>query len=69
VHFAEAGHPVLGDTHYEPQKAAHPLWTAKRLALHAAGLGFVHPMTGKSLRFRSPLPACFEKFLERGRER
>lgn len=64
VHFAEAGHPVLGDTHYQPQKAAHPRWTAKRLALHAAGLGFVHPMTGKALRFRSPLPSCFEKFLK-----
>ncbi|MBI5508098.1 MAG: RluA family pseudouridine synthase [Deltaproteobacteria bacterium] len=63
AHFAEAGHPVLGDTHYEPQRAAHPAWTAKRLALHAAGLGFVHPMTGARLRFASPLPDCFARFL------
>ncbi len=27
-----------------------------RLALHAADLGFIHPTTGKSLRFQSPMP-------------
>ncbi len=68
VHFAEAGHPVLGDPHYEPEKARHRLWTAPRLALHAAALGFVHPVTGKRLRFTSPLPEPFVRFLERARE-
>ena len=29
---------------------------APRLALHAAELGFTHPITGKPLRFQSPLP-------------
>jgi len=67
VHFAEAGHPVLGDTHYAPDQAAHPLWKARRLALHAAGLGFVHPMTGAHLRFASSLPQCFVDFLARAR--
>jgi 23S rRNA pseudouridine1911/1915/1917 synthase len=67
VHFSEAGHPVLGDQHYEPEKAAHPGWTEKRLALHAAGLAFVHPMTGARLRFRSALPECFGDFLSRAR--
>jgi 23S rRNA pseudouridine1911/1915/1917 synthase len=28
-----------------------------RQALHAAVLGFVHPVTGETLRFESPLPA------------
>jgi 23S rRNA pseudouridine1911/1915/1917 synthase len=69
VHFAEAGHPVLGDTHYEPRKAAHPLWTTRRLALHAAALGFVHPMTGAHLRFSSDMPECFVHFLELARAR
>jgi 23S rRNA pseudouridine1911/1915/1917 synthase len=68
VHFAEAGHPVLGDTHYEPQKAAHPLWTARRLALHAAVLGFAHPITGAHLRFSSNMPECFVHFLKRARD-
>jgi len=36
-----------------PSSPAHP---ASRLALHAAELGFVHPIIGKSLRFQSPLP-------------
>jgi 23S rRNA pseudouridine1911/1915/1917 synthase len=29
----------------------------ERQALHAAVLGFVHPVTGETLRFESPLPA------------
>jgi 23S rRNA pseudouridine1911/1915/1917 synthase len=66
VHFSEAGHPVLGDERYCPGEATHPVWTAKRLALHAAVLGFRHPGTGKSLRFESRLPVEFERFLSRG---
>lgn len=64
VHFAEAGHPVLGDERYRPDLAAHPAWKARRLALHAATLGFQHPKTRKPLRFESPLPAEFERFLK-----
>ncbi len=63
VHFAEAGHPVLGDERYRTDQSGHPAWRAKRLALHAAILGFVHPKTQEKLRFESPLPAEFERFL------
>lgn len=63
VHFAEAGHPVLGDERYRPDLAHHPAWKARRLALHAAVLGFEHPRTHQALRFESPLPAEFERFL------
>lgn len=63
VHFAEAGHPVLGDDRYRPENARHPAWKAKRLALHAAVLGFIHPETHQPLRFESALPAEFERFL------
>jgi 23S rRNA pseudouridine1911/1915/1917 synthase len=31
--------------------------------LHAAELGFVHPVTGEELRFTSPLPADMRKLL------
>ena len=65
VHFAEAGHPVLGDPRYRPELAQHPEWLARRLALHAAVLGFEHPVTGEKLRFESPLPQEFERFLHR----
>jgi len=67
VHFSECGHPVLGDKRYRAELAAHPAWKARRLALHAAVLGFVHPGTGQALRFESPLPAEFERFLARQR--
>jgi 23S rRNA pseudouridine1911/1915/1917 synthase len=63
VHFAEAGHPVLGDPRYEPQLAAHRWWPYKRLALHARKLGFDHPITGQHLRFESPLPAEMVRIL------
>jgi 23S rRNA pseudouridine1911/1915/1917 synthase len=62
VHFAEAGHPVLGDPRYESAKANHKSWIASRLALHAAILGFVQPVTQKPLRFESPLPVEFVRF-------
>lgn len=64
VHFAEAGHPVLGDTRYRPELARHPRWRSRRQALHAAVLGFTHPITGQSMRFDSPLPAEFGTFRE-----
>lgn len=64
VHFAEDGHPVLGDPRYRKEEARHSRWTCKRLALHAGLLGFSHPVTSEDLRFESPLPAEFEKFLK-----
>ena len=67
VHFAEAGHPVLGDVRYEPERARHPAWKVRRLALHAAVLGFQHPDTGAAMRFESPVPEEFEQFLAAAR--
>lgn len=69
VHFAEAGHPVLGDGRYGAAHPAHRGWTARRLALHAAVLAFTHPVTGAALRFESPLPAEFDRYLRAGRFR
>jgi 23S rRNA pseudouridine1911/1915/1917 synthase len=63
VHFAEAGHPVLGDPRYKADLATHRHWPYKRLALHARTLGFDHPVTRQSLRFTSPLPVEMERFL------
>lgn len=65
VHFAEAGHPVLGDRRYRESLAIHPWWPPGRLALHAVRLGFTHPMTGAVLRFESPAPSEFQRFVER----
>ena len=63
VHLAEAGHPILGDKRYAPDKAKHPRWKAKRIALHAATLGFDHPVTGKPVMFDSPLPVALQRFV------
>ena len=63
VHFADAGHPVLGDPRYRPDLSSHPQWRVKRLALHAAMLGFCHPMTGKPLRFEAAAPAAMRSFV------
>jgi len=66
VHFAEAGHPVLGDERYQAEIARHSQWPHRRLALHARLLGFDHPVTGEALRFQSSLPAEFERFIKQG---
>ncbi|MFA4944705.1 MAG: RluA family pseudouridine synthase [Lentisphaeria bacterium] len=66
VHFAEAGHPVLGDPRYAPELARHPRWPYPRLALHAGLLAFTHPVTGRPVRGEAPLPREFERFLGGG---
>lgn len=62
VHFAEAGHPVLGDPRYGGRIARPPEWPFKRLALHAVVLGFRHPVTRRELLFESPLPREMRDF-------
>ena len=56
VQLAAAGHPVVGDHAYGA--TTDPI---KRLALHAAILGFVHPGTGAAVRFESRAPAAFTR--------
>ncbi len=56
VHLASIGLPVLGDPVYGGGRAAAAELGLSRQALHAARLGFVHPATGETLRFASPLP-------------
>jgi len=63
VHMASIGAPVLGDPIYGSGPPAPSVRQAiqttglDRQALHAAVLGFVHPITGATLRFETPLPA------------
>ena len=66
AHFAEAGHPVLGDQRYRAAAARHPRWPHARLALHAGSLAFRHPVTHELLRFETPLPREFLAFLRGG---
>ena len=65
IHMAETGHPVCGERVYSaPRKfEAKDESRAPRVMLHAAELGFVHPVSGEELRFTSPLPADIRKVL------
>ena len=63
VHFAEAGHPVLGDQRYEHERAKHRRWQSGRIALHATSLAFEHPLTGATCRFEVPLPEEFHRVI------
>ncbi len=60
VHMASIGHALLGDPVYGRTKHAHKgvLETLgfRRQALHAAHLGFIHPVTGDHLSFDSAMP-------------
>jgi 23S rRNA pseudouridine1911/1915/1917 synthase len=69
VHFAEAGHPVLGDPRYGRGHKMPAAWTYRRLALHAASLGFTHPVLGTSLKFESPLPREMQAFVQAAERR
>jgi 23S rRNA pseudouridine1911/1915/1917 synthase len=67
VHMAHIGHPLIGDATYgsgfrtKSAKLGGSARTAAdafpRQALHAAVLGFEHPVTGEELSFESGLPA------------
>ena len=67
VHMASIGHALLGDPVYgRTPSRLRPLLTRigfHRQALHAAVLGFIHPVTGENLRFSSKLPADLEELL------
>ena len=65
VHMAHVGHALLGDQTYGGRRrlaektmgpAAEAANSFPRQALHAATLGFEHPVTGEMLEFSSPLP-------------
>jgi 23S rRNA pseudouridine1911/1915/1917 synthase len=65
VHMAHIGHPLLGDPVYGgrlrlPRAACGPLVAAlrsfRRQALHASRLTLIHPVSGKTRSWESPLP-------------
>jgi 23S rRNA pseudouridine1911/1915/1917 synthase len=65
VHLSEqADTPLLADWLYGREPGAPELLAISqalgRQALHAAVLGFVHPITGAALRFEAPSPPDFE---------
>ena len=74
AHLAHLGCPLVGDSLYGKQRALKAIGpnagvaddvvrAFPRQALHAAVLGFKHPMDGRELRFESALPADLENLL------
>ncbi|MGF7140564.1 RluA family pseudouridine synthase [Roseimarinus sediminis] len=56
VHMQDAGHSIINDKKYGAQ--TNPIG---RLGLHARVLSIKHPLTGKLLRFQTPIPPSFLK--------
>ena len=66
VHMAHAGHALIGDQTYGGRRklaqkalsdaALEAVKDFPRQALHAAVLGFEHPVTGEQMRFEAPMP-------------
>ncbi|MDE0850019.1 RluA family pseudouridine synthase [Yoonia sp.] len=66
VHMAHCGHSLIGDPVYGGRRKLSPKAVGeagvaavagfRRQALHAATLGFVHPVTKEDLEFNAPLP-------------
>jgi 23S rRNA pseudouridine1911/1915/1917 synthase len=78
VHLEAAGHPIVGDKLYGvPEDEALRFYERQHLsaeaqakiilprhALHAAGIRFEHPLTGKMVEFNSGLPEDLTAFFE-----
>ena len=73
VHLAYAGHGLIGDQTYGGKRRLSEKAVGAgaevgngfpRQALHAATLGFDHPVTGERMEFTSPLPADMGRLIE-----
>ena len=62
VHMAHTGHPILGDTVYGNKK---PVPGLQGQCLHAVGLRFLHPRTGKLVELGCSLTEEFENQLRK----
>ncbi len=61
IHMASIGHPILGDKRYGKEDL---ILKGKGLYLHASGLAFNHPKTGKRLSIQTSLPKKFLKIFK-----
>ena len=68
VHMASIGHALLGDGVYSKPIRTHRALLEtinfRRQALHAARLGFIHPVTSIALSFESEMPADMQELLD-----
>jgi 23S rRNA pseudouridine1911/1915/1917 synthase len=67
VHFASLGHPVAGDAVYGGRRRTVPV-PLDGLALHAAALGFVNPVTQARVEYASAIPPRIAQLLSHLRD-
>jgi len=67
VHFSSNGHPVLGDRLYGKKTSIGEI-RFQRQMLHASVLGFIHPIEGKYMEFKSPIPEDMKFAIEKLKE-
>ncbi len=69
VHMSSIGHSLLGDPLYgRANPRIRPVLSGlgfTRQALHAAVLGFSHPISGETIRFSSEMPSDMRELLEK----
>jgi 23S rRNA pseudouridine1911/1915/1917 synthase len=69
VHFQFIGHPLVGDKIYGARQnkkfSEMTGFGPPRVFLHARELSFIHPRTGKEMKFEAPLPDDFQEALKR----
>jgi 23S rRNA pseudouridine1911/1915/1917 synthase len=73
VHMAHCGHALIGDPVYGGRRKLSPKAVGEggaaavagfsRQALHAATLGFVHPVSGEEMAFEAEMPADMGELL------
>lgn len=67
VHMASIGHPLIGDPVYGKTRPVHGTILKdlgfERQALHAAVIGFIHPVDRIFLRFESTIPVDLQRLL------
>ena len=58
VHMSHIGHPLCGDWLYGKENEL-----LSRPALHSYELAFVHPVTGKGMKFTAPVAEDMKKYI------
>jgi len=64
VHFAESGHPLIGDPTYGRRQKSFKDWI-NRPALHSWRLSLTHPTTNERMQFEAALPGDLLELLEK----
>jgi 23S rRNA pseudouridine1911/1915/1917 synthase len=64
VHLKSLGHPILGDALYGWKPNPRLTLQPERVMLHAEHLVFAHPISGKEIDLRAPLPKDFAAMIK-----